>query len=320
MSATRLLAAAALAVTTLAAAGCPAFHAQPLPGEPPGGSYAELLDTHVHYRVTPAAPGAPERGVVVLVHGFGATLNEWATVVPALTAAGWRTIALDLRGHGWSSRPDGDYTLDGQARLVLALLDRLGVDRFALVGHSWGSAVSVDIAAHAPDRVQRLALYNGMFFAAQEPLVFAWSRVPGLGEIIFDVFYPERTDEKLAFAFFDPKPYVTEALVAGTEALLDRPGTSAAALATIRDLDLEALEPTYPQLDRPVLLLWGREDEVTPLEWGERLVNRLPNARLVVFPRCGHLPMVEAAIPSTRELLEFLAGENATAAGAGVTP
>jgi pimeloyl-ACP methyl ester carboxylesterase len=58
-----------------------------------------------------------------------------------------------------------------------------------------------------------------------------------------------------------------------------------------------------------VLLLWGREDRVTPLEVGERLLTELPDAELRVFPRCGHFPMIEAEAASTRALAEFLAGD-----------
>jgi len=311
---TRLPALLLLAALALGTGACPAFHAQPLPDAPEDGRYLDLGDTHVHYEDTPPAPGVRPRGVVVLVHGFGATLREWSGLVPVLAAAGWRAIAVDLRGHGWTSRPDGDYSLDGQAQLVVDLLDRLGVDRFALVGHSWGSAVALTITDKVPDRVRRVALYNGMFFRDQEPVIFAWSRVPALGEIIYGVFYSERVDEKLAFTFYDPEAWLTEDLVEGAEALQDRPGAAAAALATIRALDLEALEPVYPTIRQPVLLLWGREDQVTPLVWGERLSNLLPDARLRVFPRCGHLPMVEAARPATREVLEFLYGDPETVA------
>jgi pimeloyl-ACP methyl ester carboxylesterase len=62
----------------------------------------------------------------------------------------------------------------------------------------------------------------------------------------------------------------------------------------------------YRAIEQPVLLLWGREDAVTPLEYGERLATELPNAELVVFPLCGHFPMIEAKHASTRALAQFL--------------
>ncbi|MBW2529602.1 MAG: alpha/beta hydrolase, partial [Deltaproteobacteria bacterium] len=192
------------------------------------------------------------------------------------------------------------------ANRVVALANQRGIYRFALVGHSWGSAVSLAVAMAAPERVTRVALYNGMFFTDQQPTIFHWARVPGMGELIYGVFYPDRQDEKLSFAFYDPDRYVDEATVEDVERLMDKPGTLAAALASVRAMEFGPLEARYGTVQQPVLLLWGREDNVTPLGYGERLLGRLPNARLVVYPRCGHLPMLEAAGASTQELLRFL--------------
>ena len=187
------------------------------------------------------------------------------------------------------------------------MADRLGLSRFALAGHSWGSAVALAVALEAPDRVTRLALFNGMFFEEQQPVLFSWARVPGLGELLYGVFYPERLDEKMAFAFYEPEPIVTEDVVERLEGLMERPGTLAAALAGVRAMDYSDLEARYRQVRQPVLLVWGREDEVTPLEWGERLVHALPEARLEVVPRCGHIPMVERPVAASRALTAFLA-------------
>jgi pimeloyl-ACP methyl ester carboxylesterase len=189
---------------------------------------------------------------------------------------------------------------------VVALADQRGVDQFALVGHSWGSAVSLAVAMAQPKRVSRLALYNGMFFQDQQPVVFWWARAPVLGELIYGAFYPDRQDEKLAFAFYDPERHVDEQTVEAVERLMDRPGTLAAALEGVRAMDYTELEERYGTVRQPVLIMWGREDRVTPLDYGERLQNRLPNARLVVYPQCGHLPMIEAAGATTSELLRFL--------------
>jgi pimeloyl-ACP methyl ester carboxylesterase len=109
----------------------------------------------------------------------------------------------------------------------------------------------------------------------------------------------------MASAFYDPK-YVTEELVDTVEDQLARPGTKAAALAAIRGQRYENVEARYKTIDKPVLLLWGREDRVTTLDFGERLSKELPNAHLLVYPQCGHFPMIEAVKPSTRDVVEFL--------------
>ena len=92
-----------------------------------------------------------------------------------------------------------------------------------------------------------------------------------------------------------------------TEAALERPGTVAAALEATRGQTYDEWQSRYRSISAPTLLLWGRDDEVTTLAFGERLARELPNARLAVYPRCGHFPMIEAIGASNRDLAAFLA-------------
>ena len=81
---------------------------------------------------------------------------------------------------------------------------------------------------------------------------------------------------------------------------------ASAALAAVRGQQYEEIQARYRKIDKPTLLLWGRDDLVTPLRYGERLVKDLPNATLVTYPQCGHFPMIEAAGTSTDDLVSFL--------------
>lgn len=306
------LIAASFALSTCLA-GCLSFHPGKPPGTPKMGEFTRVGGETIRF-VDTGKPGSdaagaaqPGKGNVVLVHGFGATIEEWLAVIPALKKAGYRVLALDLLGHGWSGRPPGDYSIPAQANRVLALASQRGIDDFAIVGHSWGSAVTMATAIAAPERVKRIALYNGMYFEDQKPVLFDWAKTPGLGELIYGVFYPDRQDEKLAFAFYDAEKHVTEEMVEDVDGLLDRPGTLAAALAGVRAMRYTELEKRYRTVRQPVLLMWGREDNVTPLSYGERLLKQLPNGRLVVYPQCGHLPMVEVPGATNHQLLRFLA-------------
>lgn len=287
-------------MASLLAAGCLEFHAGPVAGAPKGAQFASVKGVRVHF--SDSGEGPP----VVLVHGFASSLNVWNGVKKALLPS-HRVIALDLKGFGYSSRPDGDYSPRAQAELVLALLDARGVEGpVDFVAHSWGSSVVLELSLLAPERVRKIALYDAWVYEDQLPSTFAWARADGMGELLIGAFYDERADEKMAAAFYDPK-YVTEELVETVEDQLSRPGTKAAALAAIRGQRYEDIETRYRKIQKPVLLLWGREDRVTTLDYGERLSKELPDAHLVVYPQCGHFPMIEAALPSTRDLVEFLA-------------
>ena len=279
--------------------GCMTFHPGPLPGEPKTATYADVGGVRLRYVDVGEGP------VVVLIHGFASSLDAWAGVVPTLTRS-HRVIALDLKGFGWSGRPEGDYSPRAQAELVFALLDQRGVDRAAVVAHSWGASIALEMALARPARVTRLALYDAWVYEEQLPTFFIWSRAAGVGETLFRLHYGQRAELRIAYAFYDKERYVTEQLVDDVERALHRPGTYAAALAAVRGQRYAAIQQRYRTITQPTLLLWGREDGVTLLTYGERLARDLRNVRLVTYPRCGHFPMIEAAGESTRDLLAFI--------------
>jgi len=293
---TRTILGMALAASSL---GCFSFHAGPLPDAPKKATFATIDGVRLRYSDQGEGPA------IVMVHGFASALDTWNGVAPKL-AANHRVLSLDLKGFGWSERPEGDYSPQAEAKLVLGLMKARGIERAAVVGHSWGSSVVLAMALEAPERVTRIALYDAWVYEDQIPTFFLWSRASGVGEALFGLWYQERASERIAYAFYDKKKFVTEPFVEEIERALERPGTTAAALAAVRGQRFTELEERYRSVKQPALLLWGREDEVTLLSFGERLARDLPKARLVVYPKCGHFPMIEAAGPSTADLAAFL--------------
>jgi pimeloyl-ACP methyl ester carboxylesterase len=268
-----------------------------MPGEP-ADTYLEVEGARVRY--LDVGEGPP----VVLIHGFASSLETWLAVIPELKKH-HRVLALDLKGFGWTDRPEGDYSPAAEAQLVRALMDARGIDKAVVVGHSWGASVALALAMAAPERVTRLALYDAWVYESQLPTFFHFARAPAVGELLFGLFYGERSDEKMSLAFYDQR-FVTEKLVEDVEKSLERPGTRAAALAAARGQRYADVEAGYSKISVPTLLLWGREDLTTPPAIGERLVRQLPQAKLIIYPRCGHFPMLEAAAESTRELAAFV--------------
>ncbi len=304
--ATRVVLLVAFVVLLPLVSGCMSFHQGPMPGEPKTATFANVEGARVRYLDT-----GGQKPAVVLIHGFASSIEAWGTIIPDLVK-GHRVLALDLKGFGWTDRPEGDYSPAAQARIVLGLMAQRGIDRAALVAHSWGSSVALQVAMQKPESVTRIAMYDAWVYEAQLPAFFHWSRADGVGETLFGLYYKERPAEKISLAFFD-KSYVTEELVDSVENAMDRPGTVAAALAAVRGQRYAHVEHKYRKIVKPTLLMWGREDTVTPVAFGERLARDLPNARLEIYPRCGHFPMLEAKEASTRELVAFLSEVDAPA-------
>ena len=180
---------AALGAGTLLLAACPRFHAGKLPDAPADATFVEVDGVHVRYREAGRGPA------VVMIHGFGASSDSWTTVMPQV-AKDHRVIAVDLKGFGWTSRPEGDYSPAAQAQLVWHLLDKLGVKDVALVGHSWGSSVALTMAVTQPERIRRVALYDAYVYDDQVPSFFRWAETSGVGEVLFGLYYKERFEDR----------------------------------------------------------------------------------------------------------------------------
>jgi len=277
------------------------FHAGPLPGEPVDATFANVADARVHY---------VERGAgqaVVLMHGFGSSLEVWQELVPELTP-GHRVIAVDLKGFGWTDRPESDYSPAAQAEIVWALLDHLKVRRAALVGHSWGASVALAMALSAPKRTTRIALYAAWAYEEQLSYSFRWARIDGVGESLMGLYDPALIRSQMATAFFDSS-YVTARRVKSVQTAMALPGAGAAALATMRGMRFAVQQARYSSIRVPALVLWGQQDRISTPAFGQRLAADLA-ANLIMFPRCGHFPMLEAQEASTSALACFLRSES----------
>lgn len=280
-------------------AGCVRFHRGKLPDAPADARYVDVGGVPIRYHATGSGPA------VLLLHGYGSSLDIWKADVVTALARRHRVIAIDLKGFGFSGRPPGDYSPPTHARIAWAVMDQLGVKDAAIVGHSWGASVALRMALQQPARVRRLALYSAYVYDEQVPSFFRWARVGGVGESLFGMYYRERIEDRVALAYYDQR-FVTPERIDRVERELGRPGAVAAALATARGQRYAAVQRRYGSIKAPVLLLWGDNDLVTPVRFGKRLASQLPDARLVSYARCGHLPMVEVAAASTRELAAFL--------------
>jgi pimeloyl-ACP methyl ester carboxylesterase len=252
------------------------------------------------------AEGVTPAGDVVFLHGYAGGLVSWTFTQPALSTR-YRTLSLDLKGFGLTDKAPGDYSLAAEADLVAALMTQRGMTRAHVVAHSWGSAVALELARRHPERVGKLVLTGGFVYEDQLNGFLRWSRVPGIGELLYTLFYNAQLEARYTWSYFDPTRFST---AHEFDALHDfqgnTPGLEAAALAVLRGMDLDALRPAFAKITQPVLLVWGREDRVSPPPYGERLAAELPRARLVVLERCGHNVMIERRGTYEQLVAEFL--------------
>lgn len=248
----------------------------------------------VHH-VEAGPPGAP---AVVLLNALGSTLEIWDRQVDAL-AERHRVVRFDLRGHGRSPVPAGPYALADLGGDVVALLDRLGVERAALCGVSLGGMVAMWLAAHAPERVDRLVLC-------------CTSARMGPPDAMRERAAVARTQGTAALADAVAARWLTPAYAAEHPAQLRRLRDMIAATPdegyagcceAIATMDLDgALE----RIAAPTLVIAAADDPSTPPDHGARIARRVPGARMTVVAHAAHLAQIEQADEVTGLLLRHL--------------
>jgi len=245
---------------------------------------------------------------VVLVHGFGSSLYTWKDVIPAL-ALRHDMVALDLPGFGQSDQPP-DLSFADFPRAVLGLMDRLGIEKAALVGNSMGGAAVALVAAEQPQRVAALVLVDAAGFnlgASERPGMVSVAMSPA-GSLLAHLPGKRLVVEASLRQVFHDGSRVTPERVSEYLAAAARPGTVPAIRslgASLRDRATLVAE-VLPRIQAPTLVLWGGDDRWIPLAHADLFVAAIPGSRRVVIPACGHVPQEEKPEEVARLLLEFL--------------
>lgn len=265
--------------------------------------FAEVNGVRVHYQER----GAGE--VLVLIHGNNSSAYSWKDVFDEL-AKSFRVVALDLKGFGFTAKPEGDYRLETQAALVIGLLDQLKIERATLCGSSMGGGVALAAAINYPQRVRSLILVDSTAFetgAGGASLAPAYVRWPYIGGAVTALALTSDSlvREGLRKSFHDEAKVTNERVEAYYRPLLTRGGQRAARL--VRDQrDYTRIENSLDKIRQPTLIIWGAQDELILLADGQRLHTQIAGSQLVVFDNCGHLPQEEMPERFAWEVLEFM--------------
>lgn len=249
---------------------------------------------------------------VILIHGFGTSSFLWRNVAPAITDAGHTAYAVDLFGHGESDRPmDADFGISAQAEYLDAAMTALRVARGIVVGVDIGGDVALRLAATRPERVEKLVLINTPVF----------DEIPAR-----DITQMQRSTAKFAFrttrgvlgaaplvegvlkgSVADPETHMPVKLIARYLApFAGRDGVNhlLALASSISSDDMEDVD--LRTIHVPALVIWGEKDEWLDPKAADRLVNALPDGRLVRIPGVGRLIPEESPDLMNDLLLEFM--------------
>jgi pimeloyl-ACP methyl ester carboxylesterase len=267
--------------------------------------FIDVDGVRVHYQEA----GDESAPALVLIHGFASSTLVWSKVFVKLAEAGYRVIASDLLGYGYSAKPrNGEYTIAGQAKLLTRLLDKLGIPRAIFVGSSYGGAVAATCALDYPDRVEKLILVGTV--NDNRPLAFRLMRLfgsPLFGDVVSPLLIGSRRllRRRMKQVYDRHEWVIDERRVDARHLPLRAAGTQRAIIRTVRSWDAERISRDAHLITQPTLLLWGENDQEIPLADGERLHADIPNSRLKVFLECGHLPHEEYPEAFTNVVIDF---------------
>lgn len=249
--------------------------------------------------------GPREAPAVVLLHGFGSSLQTWDAWAEGLSPQ-YRVIRLDLPGSGLSPPdPAHDYTDARSLQLLLSLLGELGVHRATWVGHSMGGRIAWTLAARHPERTERLVLlapdgFASFGFEYGQPMA-----VPASWGLMRHVL-PEAVLRRSLHAAYAQPGMPGDALVRRYHDLLRAPGARQAQLDRLSQTVLQPPWPLLRQIRAPTLLLWGEADAMIPFVHAQDYLQAIRGSRLASFAGVGHLPQEEAAQASLQAVADFL--------------
>lgn len=215
---------------------------------------------------------------IILLHGWGGSTESFAPVFKYL-AQKFRVISIDLPGFGQSQKPGEVWGTRDYAEFLKSFMDTLGIEKATLIGHSFGGRISIYFAAHQPDRIKKMVLVNSAGLIKKRPLSYHLK----------------------VYTYKVLKKVVTLLPFAGEEAVNRLRGMFGSAdyrqAGPMRKILVkivnEDLKPLLKKIQAPTLLIWGEQDEITPVEFGRIMEREIDDAGLVVLKNAGHFSYLD---------------------------
>jgi len=273
----------------------------------PDERFVRLADGDMHV-VEDGEPSAP---ALLLIHGTAGSTVWWEPIVPVL-ADTYRVIRVDLLGHGRSSIPAGGFDIPTQAGRVGAALDRIGVSRVTVIGHSAGCMAATALAEQRPDGVAALGLIDmGPSPDAKFPdgllARLLLTRLPG--RLLWSLRTGAAIRKAMRTAFTRPVD-IPDDIIEAAQGMTHR-ALRAAARASLDYLGQRSLPTRLAALGIPVLVIFGADDQ----RWrstSAAAYRAVPDVRVELLPGVGHTPMLEDPQTTSALLLDFAAADRST--------
>ena len=272
----------------------------------PERKHVEILGQKVYY--LEAGSTGP---TVILLHGLGGDATNWALTIPTL-AKNYRVLAPDQIGFGQSDKPLLNYRIGTYVEFLDRFYQKLGLTKASLVGNSLGGWISAAFTLAHPDKVEKLVLVDAAGLSPKR-----WNG-PEMRREEMALLNPATIEDtkKLMAMILANKAMINDQMA--EQMLIQRmqkgDGNTINRITESILLGQEWLDGKLRAIRTPTLVLWGREDLLTPLALGKAFAEDIKGSELVVFEKCGHVPQMEVAPKFNEALLKFLSKAAASTA------
>jgi len=256
--------------------------------------YATVFGAKIHYLEAGSGP------VVILLHGLGGNTTNWGPTIAPL-AQKYRVIVPDQIGFGKSDKPLLNYRVGTLVDFLDGFYKQVGVQKASLVGNSLGGFTAAAFALAYPEKVDKLVLVDAAGFAITEAL--DPKVVNGLNPST-----RKQVRDIISLVFYNTAPFSSDMAVDAFFASRIAAGDGYTVQRFIDSLGRgeDMLDGKLGAIKQPTLIIWGREDGLTPLAMGQRFNKEIAGSQLFIIEKCGHVPQLEKAAEFNTGLMKFL--------------
>lgn len=249
---------------------------------------------------------------ILLIHGAGGSAEYWYKNIFAL-AEQHRVYAIDWVGSGKTDKPKTTYTYDDLTEFVVQFMDAIDLSKAHIVATSGGGIIAIKLASSLPERVQKLVLVGSAGLAKELGFGMRISSLPGIGEVLNR---PSLATAKFLIkqCAYDSEQFLTDEFIdlVYRNLPLDvlqfqlRTFRTAGNFWGMKADFLDRVRADLPKIQAPTLVIWGKQDQITPVAGSETVISKVPTAKLHLFDECGHWAYLEHPATFNRLVLEFL--------------
>jgi pimeloyl-ACP methyl ester carboxylesterase len=298
------------AMVLLAVCGCTSIQGRPgdmAPAQSGANRFVEVNGVRFHY-MEMQGPGE----VIFLQHGFASSSFSFEEVAGILNSKGYHVYALDMMGFGWSDKPrDASYDPVSLMEGINCVMEALSLEQVNFAGNSLGGGMGLLLAEKYPRRIKRLILVDSTVpYDFKKPLPVRLANLPlapHISPIMRSRWFVKKNLKETMFNSDKATPERVEAYYQR----LKTPNAMFAQSLVARGAHMDIYGPAVAAIaksDIPCHLIWGRQDEWIPLEFGKRLKADIPQASMDIIEQCGHIPQEERPEETAASIINFIEG------------